>query len=165
MIARGRDILGVKMDESAKHALQPDIGIVSAEVTVAGIEIDTDARTVNEMVNPVEAFRVLGILLMGLDPEKNPSTLRHLCGLAQDIAHQHVVLLFSGPAWFRPFIGIDDGSADFGGKTYRLPEILNTDLRLAQWGMGGKGRTADIVTLGKSREYAADLPAWKHLWK
>ena len=52
-----RDVLGVQVDEPVGDALQPGVGIVAAEVGVAGVEVDADGRALDQVVDAVQARR------------------------------------------------------------------------------------------------------------
>src|SRR5581483_7641284 len=98
--------------------------------SVPGIEVDSQARALDQAINSVKAVRKLAVLLVAFQPNKDPARLGDLRRLHQGVAHQNEILLFAGPPGFGAFVGIDYRRAAFGGEADSLLEVFGADFRL-----------------------------------
>src|ERR1035441_2014217 len=126
------DVLGVQVHEALHDALQPLVGIVSAQEGVASIEVDADAGALDQALDAIQAVGVLAILLVALDADEDAARLDDLGGLHQRVAHEDEVLSLGAPAWLGAFVSVDHRRAALGGEANRLLEVFGADFRLDQ---------------------------------
>jgi hypothetical protein len=134
------DILSVQVDQPIRDAFEPLIRVMTAEIAVAGIEVDADHRALDQMIDSVKSLGVFAVLLVRLQANEDPAGFSEARGFLQGIPHQDMILRFGGPVRFWTFIRVNDGSATFGGEPDCLFKVLHTDLGFAQRCMGGEPR-------------------------
>ena len=124
------------------------IGVVAAEVAVAGVEVDADGRA-NRPGRRCGRGRRGACCTAGAARCRcrMPRGSATRAASLEHVAHQHVVLLLGGPVGLGALVGVDDRRAAFGGEADRLLEVLGADLRLAQRGVGGEAGELDARLL------------------
>jgi hypothetical protein len=132
----GGDILGVEVDEAAGDMLEPGVDIVAAEVGVAGVEVDSDRRGFDQVVDAVEAVGVAGVLGMGLEADFDVTSFSDERGLLEGVFDEDEVFGFGGPFSFNAFVGVDDGHADFGGHADGEFDVFAVDIGSAEGAVG-----------------------------
>ena len=95
-VLRG-DVLGVDVDDILDRVFQPGVGIVAAEEAVPRIEVDSNSGAVDERFGSVKRGGRRRVLGVGLESDRDPPGLGGSGCLLQDVAHQHVMLLWPSP--------------------------------------------------------------------
>ena len=62
----------MQVDQPAGHPLQPGVNVMTAEVGVAGVEVDADRRRLHQAIDPVQAVRVREYCACGSRPIFTP---------------------------------------------------------------------------------------------
>src|SRR6478736_1120944 len=132
------DVFGVHMGHLPDNLLEPLVRVVFAEITVSGVEVDGQRRTVDQFHDLLQPLRGGGVGTVGFDRDLDPPRFSDQGRLLQGVSHQGVVLVLGRPRRGRAIIDHDHRRADFHGVTNGLPQVLDGDVGLGQRGVTGQ---------------------------
>jgi hypothetical protein len=137
------DVLRMEVDEAIEDMFEPGVGVVAAEVTVAGVEVDAECGALDETEDAVEAVGMFRVLLVRFESNEDSPGFSDEGGLLDRVTHEHMIFGLCCPFGFGAFVGVDHRCAAFGGEADRLLKVFNADFRFAQRGMSGQSGQAN----------------------
>src|SRR5208283_943215 len=132
------NVFSVKVDQARKDSFEPLVRIVSAQIAIAGVEVDADGLALDQTVDAIQSLRLPAVLLMRFQANQDAARFRHFGRFHERVTHEHMIFFFGGPRRLRAFIGVHHRRARLPGEANGLFQILDADFRFAQGGVGGK---------------------------
>ena len=126
------NVLGVEVNQALGHSFQPCINILSRQVGIPSVEIDSDRRRIHQIVDAVQTIRCFGVLGVTLQADLDTPSLRHERGLLQGVLDQDKILLFRGPLGLDALVCVDNRHADLRGHADGEFDVLAVHLGPAQ---------------------------------